>query len=108
MSGVASEVRLFFDKFSKGRITHFMDDLKTGSVRAQRKLFMVKNLVVQGIATSPDGKNLVIVNGQTLSEGEAFAGVTVKKIDRETVELDDGTATRVLRINESMPLPERQ
>lgn len=67
-----------------------------------------KRLVVEGICFDPHGRSFVTVSGKVLSEGENFKGVTIKKINADSVELIIEGEIKVLKLNQSIGLPRKK
>jgi hypothetical protein len=65
-------------------------------------------LKVEGIAYDPDGRSFVTINGTVLSEGESIKQVTVKKINRDTVEVIVDGESKIFAIEQSIPLPAKK
>ena len=55
-----------------------------------------KDLKVEGIFFDSDGSSFVVLNGKVISEGQSWMGVTVKKINRESVEIIANGESRIL------------
>ena len=47
----------------------------------------VQDVLLEGIAIGPSGKNIAILNGQMVKEKDKFGLLQIKKISKKTVEL---------------------
>ncbi|MCX5665639.1 MAG: hypothetical protein NT036_01120 [Candidatus Omnitrophica bacterium] len=47
----------------------------------------IQDVLLEGIAMGPSGKNIAILNGQMVKENDKFGILEIKKISRKTVEL---------------------
>lgn len=73
-------------------------DLK--SFEGNRKLFSKRDLKVEGIFFDPHARSFVTINGIILSEGESVDNTTVKKINKDSVELIVNGKSKTLEVNQ--------
>ncbi|MBP7216758.1 MAG: hypothetical protein KBA46_05675 [Candidatus Omnitrophica bacterium] len=60
---------------------------------------------IEGIFFDPSNKSSAIINGKLVFEQDIVAGYTIKKIQSNTVEVESGTESKILKAGESFPLP---
>lgn len=51
------------------------------------EMVAVEDLILEGIAISPSGKNAAILNGRMVKEKDKIGFIQIKKISKKTVEL---------------------
>jgi len=113
IEGATSEISYFFSKLMRGKISF----LKFGKNKNIEKIEWIdmKNfegtkqkiskgdLLIEGIFFDSEGKSLVVINGQALSEGQYLNNITVKKIYRDSVEIIADGQQISLKVNEALP-----
>jgi hypothetical protein len=57
-----------------------------------------KDLKVEGIFFDADGGSFIVLNGKVIAEGQSWMGVMVKKISRESVEVEVNGESRILGV----------
>lgn len=96
-----SEVKYFIAKLKinkKEKISQPMEFINVGSFEGQKKVFNSKEPVLEGIVFNPEGRSFIIVNGSVVSEGEAVDNITVKKINKNSVELVIDGESKVVEV----------
>jgi len=58
------------------------------------------DILLEGIATGPLGKNIAILNGQMVKERDKFGLLQIKKISKKTVELSIDGKVHTLSLQE--------
>ncbi len=51
------------------------------------EITLIEDVLLEGIAIGPSGKNIAILNGQMVKEKDKFGLLQIKKISKKTVEL---------------------
>jgi hypothetical protein len=104
-----ADIRLFFTRLTTGKIFSGKADKKKGkkvekiewvnvrSFESPKKKTNAKDLVVEGIFFDVKSGNYVVINGEVIAEGETSGNITVKKINRDSVEVVVGGVIRVLQ-----------
>ncbi|MCX5694563.1 MAG: hypothetical protein NT014_05535, partial [Candidatus Omnitrophica bacterium] len=54
---------------------------------------------IEGIFYDPQGKSYVIINGQLVSERQNYAGLFIKKINSDSVEVIEEGKEKLLKVN---------
>lgn len=70
------------------------------SFKGNNKPLRKKDLKVEGIFFDPRNKSFVTINGKILSEGETAGNITVRQINRDSVELIIYGENKILKINQ--------
>ncbi len=60
----------------------------------------VNDVLLEGIAIGPSGKNIAILNGQIVKEKDRFGLLQIKKISKKTVELSIDGKVHTLSLQE--------
>ena len=60
----------------------------------------VNDVLLEGIAIGPSGKNIAILNGQMVKEKDKFGLLQIKKISKKTVELSIDGKVHTLSLQE--------
>jgi hypothetical protein len=117
LRGVVFEINRLFDRLNIVKFVQTISGKKTDKAKGYEKIELInvrnfeepkritpyKDLVVEGICFDSAGKSFATINGRVISEGDSFENVTVKKINRDSVELMVNGEARVLGINQSIP-----
>ncbi len=73
-----------------------------------KKAYRGDALVIEGIIFDPEGKSRVIIDGNVLSEGESIKGITIKKINKDSVEVVIGQETKVFTVEQKILLENKK
>jgi hypothetical protein len=60
----------------------------------------IQDVLLEGIAMGPSGKNIAILNGQMVKEKDRFGLLQIKKISKKTVELSIDGKVHTLSLQE--------
>jgi len=60
----------------------------------------IDDVLIEGIAIGPSGKNIAILNGEMVKENDKFGLVEIRKISRKTVELSIEGKVHTLSLQE--------
>jgi len=60
----------------------------------------IEDVIVEGIAIEPSGKNIAILNGQMVKEKDKIGFLQIKKISKNTVELSIDGKVHTLSLQE--------
>jgi len=61
---------------------------------------LIEDVLLEGIAIGPSGKNIAILNGQMVKEKEKIGLIEIKKISKKTVELSIEGKVHTLSLRE--------
>lgn len=115
INSIAQDASLLFNRIKTGKFTKGKSDNKAEKEAKKIELISVRfskqpekisgyeNLKIEGIFFDTNAKSFIVVNGKVIPEGQSFDSVTVKKINKDSVELIIGNDTKVLRVNQSIP-----
>ncbi|MBN1912991.1 MAG: hypothetical protein JW788_01175 [Candidatus Omnitrophica bacterium] len=73
------------------------------SFNAPREAADYKNFTLEGIFFDPQGESYATINGQVLAEGESLENLRVKKINKNTVEIEIAGKVQILEVNQEIP-----
>ncbi|MFA6218112.1 MAG: hypothetical protein WDL87_10730 [Candidatus Omnitrophota bacterium] len=90
-------------------------DKTKGKTNSFKKGFALKKAVenkkfaieVTGIVFDAHGKSFATINGDVVSAGDSIGMYTVAKINSDTVEIDTGSETKILRVSDTIALPKK-
>jgi len=117
---VGYEISRIFDKIKTGQFTIWQADKKKDGKTQEIGLIDIKyfklpkrstadkDLAVEGIFFDPDTKSFAIINGEVVSEGKNLGNITVKKINKDSVEIIVDGETKILEANQNIPQPKRK
>lgn len=63
-------------------------------------IISVNDVLLEGIAIGPSGKNIAILNGQMVKEKDKFGLLQIKKISKKTVELSIDGKIHILSLKD--------
>lgn len=93
LGDLALEAKDFFKKDKKIKVNQSVGLLGVKSVKVSEEKFKSEEIKIEGIFYDPKGRSYVIINNQLIPEGESFAGISIKKINKDSVEVvQDGVA----------------
>ena len=64
------------------------------------EITLIEDVLLEGIAIGPSGKNIAILNGQMVKEKDRFGLLQIKKISKNTVELSIDGEVHILSLQE--------
>ncbi|MCM8789495.1 MAG: hypothetical protein NC916_00530 [Candidatus Omnitrophica bacterium] len=107
VSLATADIRFFFAKLMGGKISAKIDKKKdkkneklewinVKTFKSQKKID-AKKLVVEGIFFDSKSGNYAVINGEVIAEGETVDNITVKKINKDSVEVIAGGEVKVLQ-----------
>ncbi|MCX5667180.1 MAG: hypothetical protein NTY34_02575 [Candidatus Omnitrophica bacterium] len=64
------------------------------------EITLIEDVLLEGIAIGPMGKNIAILNGQMVKEKDKFGVIQIKKISKNTVELSIDEKIHTLSLQE--------
>lgn len=120
INGIIYEAKLIIDRITGGKFINMnmfnskenkeVRQLKltdVSSYAAVQKNIRYNDLVIKGIFFDPQAKSMVNINGKMISEGDIFEGITVKKINRDSVELLINGEVQALSVGKKIHLPKK-
>jgi len=115
VEAVLSDAKSFISRLTKGKLDFLKfgkkDNSKEGqttkwvdinSFKPTGKFIKSKTLNIEGILYDPQAKSAVIINGEILSEGQSLNEVTIRKINKNSVEVLVGGQIKTLEVNQSL------
>ncbi len=98
LGDLVSQAKDFFKKDKKKKTSQSVGLLEVKSVKVSQEKFRSKEKKIEGIFYDPKGKSYVIINNQLIPEGESFAGIFIKKINKNTVEVIRDGKSQILSV----------
>ncbi len=105
INNIMSEAKHLFTKLTMGKsakgknkTSEKIELINIKSFEATKKTKRYKDVVVEGVFFDPNGKSFVTVNGNVLSQGESAGNITVKEINKNSVELIVDGKSRIIEV----------
>ena len=86
----------------KAKVTQKIELIDVRSYQGPASTTANKESKIEGIFFDPDAKSFVTIQGKVLSEGESLGSITVKKINRDSVEVMVDGESMVVGVDQSI------